>query len=99
MRLPAKPGKQQRREDARELHELLWRAYQDPTLERVFILSAPDRAGRDLIRLSSNMHGFWIARGFRLRCKQNKDRTGFHVWLEAIVRKASPVEDQQGQVA
>jgi hypothetical protein len=79
MRLPAKPGKQQRTEEARELHELLWRTYLDPALGRVFIAS--DQAGLDLIKLSGNLHRFWTGRGFRLQCKQVKDKTGFHVWL------------------
>jgi hypothetical protein len=56
-----------------------------PTAEpsRITIQSEPGAAGSDLVKLSSNLHRFWGARGFRLRALQLKDRTGFECWLEA----------------
>lgn len=88
MRLPASSPQHARQEDARELHERLWDAYQAEGAGtcngRVFIPSLPGQSGKDLIRVTNNLHRFWQARGFRLHARQLPDRSGFEMWVEPM---------------
>ena len=90
MRLPTANVKQAQLEDSRQFHERLYAAFTDPSSERIYLAS--EDAGGDLIRLSGSLHRFWLARGFKLRCKQDKAGNGFYVWLEVRKPKTETVE-------
>ena len=70
-------------EDARQFHEKLYAVYLDnPAKGCVFVPATEAGAGKDLVRLSGNLHRFWTSRGFRLNCAQAEDgRDGVLVWL------------------
>jgi hypothetical protein len=88
MKLPTTTRQQQRQEEARQLHEQLWQSYLDPSSGKVFLVAPIEQAGRELQKLSGNLHAFWNRRGYRLRARQTTG--GFSVWIEAFTDQ--PVE-------
>lgn len=94
MKLPTRTFRQQQQEEARTLHERLWTVYQqaqeaeragltdeERTHLRVTVPSLPGQAGRDVQRLSSNLHRFWLVRAYRFHCRQVPDKTGVEAWI------------------
>lgn len=90
MRLPTLSHQQQRTEDAREFHERVYMAFlraQQPfnyvREDRIFMPCDRRYLSAMAKMVSDGRHRFWLSRGFRLRCKQALDGSGFYVWLEA----------------
>ena len=73
MRLPAVTQKQWYMEDARELHETIWAAYQAGQPHLVPGEPEPFKS-RKAASLQGNLHGFWRARGFKLSVTLNAER-------------------------
>jgi hypothetical protein len=84
MRLPAITVRQAQQEDARQLHDDLYRAYQQPAAGRVFIEVPQTYAAAYAKNLQDALHRFWVKRGYRLRCKRDVARGGFYLWLEPL---------------
>jgi len=77
-------------EDARQFHERLYENYLfrgelgllDNDSASSLHLEASERGAKvDLVKLSGNLHRFWAKRGFKLRCKCDKEQKGIYVWL------------------
>ena len=82
MRLPTLTAEQAGNEDARAFHEALWGQYLG--VQQVFVPIGEQACGEVMRRVASNHKNFWLRRGYRLRQAQTADRTGVHVWLEAL---------------
>ena len=73
MRLPAINERQRILEDARELQEAIWLAYQEGRPYLVPGEPEPCKS-REAARLQGNLHSFWRARGFKLSVTLNAER-------------------------
>lgn len=73
MRLPTVTAKQVLQEQARAVHEAIWFAHQ---LGEPYVWPGePEPAkSRTAFRVHSNLHSFWISRGFKLSVKLRDDR-------------------------
>lgn len=80
MRLPTITDGHKQLEDARAFHEAVWSAHDAG--QRYYVQTEPDRAGKELIRLSHRFHKFWSRRGFILRCKQLPLHCTIEIWLQ-----------------
>lgn len=73
MRLPTVTAKQALQETARAAHEAIWTAHQAG--ESYVWPGEPEPVkSRKAFRVHSNLHSFWISRGFRLSVKLRTDR-------------------------
>lgn len=73
MRLPTATAKQVLQEQARAAHEAIWAAHQAG--EPYLWPGEPEPVkSRAAFRVHSNLHSFWISRGFRLSVKLRADR-------------------------
>jgi len=90
VRLPTATEKQAQQEDAREMHERIWRAYTHH-VGAVFVESGGDSVARDAFQMHSNLHRFWAIRGYRLHSKSLPDRAGFQIWIEPKIQTVRDV--------
>ena len=81
MRLPTATDRQAQQEDAREMHERIWKAYTH-SVGAVFVESLSDSIAKDAFQMHSNLHRFWAIRGYKLRTKSLPNRSGFQIWIE-----------------
>jgi hypothetical protein len=79
MRLPTLSPRQKALEDARELHERLFKGYMGD--RDVVVRCAPEECSELARNLSWRLHRFWYDRGYTLHAQKLRDDTGVRVWL------------------
>lgn len=80
MRLPTLTARQEKYEDARQMHETLYEFYLRG--ERLALAYLPEDAPEQSLRRVGALHGFWQRRGYIVHLKQQPNRQGYWLWLE-----------------
>ena len=88
MRLPIVTREHAIHEDARAHNEALYTAFLAG--ESIAVPVTPESVHQVQLKESGDYRRFWLARGFRIRTKRNREATVLAVWLERVaVLKAS----------
>lgn len=82
MRLPTLTREHEIHEDARAHNEALYAAFL--TGERIAVPVTAESVHRVQLKESGDYRRFWLARGFRIRTKRNREQTVLAVWLERV---------------
>lgn len=82
MRLPVVTREHESSEDARQHNEALYLAFL--TEQKTAVPVTPATVHTVQLKQSGDYRRFWLARGFRIRTKRNKDATVLLVWLERV---------------
>jgi len=83
MRLPIVTREHAIHEDARAHNEALYTAFLDG--KQLSVSVTPDTVHQVQLKESGDYRRFWLARGFRIRTKRNREATVLAVWLERVV--------------
>jgi len=83
MRLPIVTREHAIHEDARAHNEALYTAFLAG--ESISVPVTPESVHRVQLKESWDYRRFWLARGFRIRTKRNREATVLAVWLERVV--------------